>query len=183
MAVTGDFRIPQQPAEGTGADALTGSLELVPLGGDGISAPLIMWEVAATLAHDASGGNATINVRFDNRFLSLVTLANMRKSSAAGAIECSWEMATRGPVEAPIFRAFQNAVPLNSLQSFNISVWNPPPLMNMDRLTVIVPNVTGDSMQLVATIYSFNINVLQRTPMYQILANLPRGGTLDASPN
>lgn len=181
MAVSGAFTIPEQPADGAGTDALVGTVRLIPLGGNGKTAPNVMYEVAASLASDASGGNNTITITFDSRFQSLVTLVNIVNSSASGAIEAAYELVATASNTR--FRAFDNAVPVNSLDALNVSVWNPPPLMDMDQLVTKVPNVTGDVHIVNAMIYCFNRRVLEMTPMYQILANLPRPGLIDHPPN
>lgn len=181
MAVAGAFTIPQQPSEGGGADALVGTLRVIPLGGNGKTAPHLMYEVAASLASDASGGNNEITISFDTRFKSLVTLVNIVNTSASGAIEAVFELVATASNTR--FRAFDNAVPVNSLDAINLSVWNPPPLMDMDQLVTKVPNVTGDVHIVNAMIYCFNRRVLEMTPIYQILANLPRPGLIDHPPN
>lgn len=179
MAVTGEFRIPEQPADGGGTDELTGNTTFIPLLGDGVLAPQMMWEVSCALAGDASGGNSTITVRFDQRFRSICTLAQMTKTSAVGAIEALWELSPAN--NSPIYRVAQDVVPLTTLTGLNISLWNPPPLMNMDRISTIIPNVTGDTHILNLMIYSFDINVLQLSPLWRILANLPRSGLIDGN--
>lgn len=181
MAVSGAFQIPGQPASGGGADALLGTVRFIPLMGNGRVAPLCMYEVAASLASDASGGNNTITITFDERWKSLVTLVNIVNTSAAQPIEAVFELVSTASTTR--FRAFDNAVPINSLDLINLSVWNPPPLMDMNQLVTKVPNITGDTHIVNAMIYCFDFRVLELTPMYQILANLPRPGLIDHPPN
>ncbi len=181
MAVAGEFTIPQQPADGSGADALLGGLRLIPLGGNGKTAPQLMYVISASLVSDGSGGANSITVNFDPRFKSLVTLVNAVNTSASGAIEVVYELVTT--VSNTRFRAFDPAVPVNDLDTLNVSVWNPPPIVDADQLVTKVPNVTGDTHIMNAVIYCFNRRVLELTPIYKILANLPRPGVIDHPPN
>jgi len=174
MTVSDVFRLPAQPG--------TGTSRFVPLGGNGFNAPKSMWEVAASLAGDVSGGLNQITVNFDTRFRSIVTLSNIVVTGAAAGIEVTHQMRD-SENSGPFARAFSNAIPIG-LNSLSLSVWNPPPIMTMDSFDAITANVDGDSMILNLWMYNFDIRVLERAPMWQILANLPRGGLQDnSSPN
>lgn len=169
MAVTETFQLNQQPT--------VGSSRLVPLGGNGVTAPKSMYEVAATLAGAAGGGTNVITIQQDPRFSSLMTLANSFYIGAAAGIEVLFSMRDERD-NGPFARGFGNAVPIGIGGS--LTVWNPPPIMTMDEWSLTVNNVDGDSSIFNAWFYNFDIRILELSPMWQILANLPRGGTMDS---
>lgn len=174
MSVTLEFALNEQPA--------TGAVNLVPLGGNGFTAPQSMYEIQATLAGDVSGGTNKITFTQDPRFSSLLTLANNTYVGNTGPIEVGFEMRNTAPA-GPFARGFSNASPLSTINGVIITVWNPPPIMTMDLWACTTPNVDGDTSNFNAWVYNFNIRVLEVTPMFQILANLPRPGSMDMAPS
>lgn len=175
MSVTETVTLEDQPSAG-------GRIQLIPLGGNGVTAPKSMYEVIVNLAHDAGGGTATITLNGDPRFSSLCTLMNGVYTSAAGGIEMLFGMRKGTPPVGPLARGFINAIPIATVGAISLGVWNPPPIMTMDEWTMTCTNVTGDSQVLNAWFYNFDRRILELSPMWQILANLPRPGLIDAAP-
>lgn len=138
-----------------------------------------MYEVQATLAMDASGGNATLALTEDARFASICTLMNGRVIGAAAGVEMLFQM--RNDEQAgPIAHGFANAVPISTIAGSSVAVWNPPPVMTMSSWTLVAANVDGDTLAFTAWFYNFDRRILELSPMWQILANLPRPGTMDS---
>jgi len=171
VAISETINLTGQPAGGR--------IRYVPLGRFGNYAPRSMYEVQVLLAMDASGDEATINLTEDARFASICTLMNGRVIGAAGGVELLFQMRNNAQA-GPISHGFANAVPIASIASANIAVWNPPPVMTMDTWTLVADNVNGDSLSLTAWFYNFDRRILELSPMWQILANLPRPGTMDS---
>lgn len=169
MAIASDFTLGNQPTVGTS--------RLVPLGGNGITAPKSMYEVAVSLVHDASGGTAVITITRDPRFSTLMTLANCFYLGAAGGVEVLFSMRDAAD-NGPFARGFANAVPIGIGGS--LAVWNPPPIMTMDTWSLTNTNVTGDTSIFNVWFYNFDRRILELSPMWQILANLPRAGLMDS---
>lgn len=65
MAVGDVITLPAQPVAGDG-------VLYSPLGGDGRSAPLAVYDIGIQVVGDAGGGNAVVTVNFDPRYTSLV---------------------------------------------------------------------------------------------------------------
>ncbi len=175
MSVSETVNLTGQPAE-------EGQIRIVPLGGNGIQAPKSMYEVQITLSMDASGGECAITFTRDSRWQSICTLFNGTVEGAAAGVEIMFE-AQDAENSGPVARGFANATPIASVVSLNVAVWNPPPIMTMTRWTVRSPNVNGDKLIVNAWLYNFNRRILELSPMWQILANLPRSGRMDMAPN
>jgi len=156
----------------------TGQIKLVPLGGNGVSAPKSMYEVQATLAHDASGGIVAFTLTRDERFASICTLMNGKVIGAAAGVEMLFTM--RSESDGPVANGFANAVPISTVGSSSIAVWNPPPIMTMTTWSLHQNNVNGDSLDFAGWFYNFDVRILELSPMWRILANLPRPGTMDS---
>ncbi len=171
MSVSDTFALNAQPAAGRS--------NLVPLGGNGIVAPQSMYEVQATLAGDGSGGTNSITITRDPRWQSIMTLANGNVTGAAAGIEVMFEM-RNSDNGGPFARGFGNAVPIASISSLSTCVWNPPPIMTIDTWTLTTANTTGDSMFFNAWFYNFDVRILELSPMWKILMNLPRAGLMDS---
>lgn len=142
-----------------------------PLGGDGFSAPLSMYEVGISLAGNGSGGIAQLIIEPDERFESLLILCQMTMTSATAAIECFFQLS----IDSVFSRAFIDAVPLDSMQSFNSASWNPPPILAFTDARIIIPEPgVGPVLTTSWFVYNFNIRASELTPMQTILASLPR---------
>jgi len=170
MAVSITTSLPDQPV--TGVNTYT------PLGGDGWTAPHSVAEVSMSLAGDGSGGNNTITLNFDPRFVSIVTYVRLANSSGATSIEMTVQMLPALPRSQPQLQAFANLVPVIALTTENVLTWSPPPIPHMARMIAIEPNVNGDSFILMAYIYQFQRTALQQVPLDRILASLPRGDNM-----
>ncbi len=84
MAVTSEITLPAQPGIGV--------VTWVPLGGDGVTAPIGYYDVVNQVVGDASGGNATCSVIFDGRYTSLLAWANPKIFADAAAGEFSMDL-------------------------------------------------------------------------------------------
>lgn len=171
MAVAATVQLGDQPG--------TGRIRQIPLGGNGKTAPISMYEVQVALANDASGDESTITVNRDPRYTSICTLIGGTVTVPAAGIEMLFEMQDTENA-GPISRGFANAVPIASVGGTSIAVWNPPPIMTMTTWRMITANVDGDTAAFQAWFYNFDRRILELTPMYQILANLPRSGSMDS---
>lgn len=170
MAVTVTTTLPDQP--GVGVNTYT------PLGGDGWTAPHSVSEVSMSSVGDASSGNNQIELTFDPRFTSICTYVRLSNSSASAGIEMNLQLLPTLPRVQPQVQAFANAVPVNALFTTNDMTWSPPPLPHLGRLFARTTNTNGDTLSLMAYIYQFQVNVLQRVPLNIILASLPRGDSM-----
>ncbi len=171
MAVADTFALNEQPG--------VGFSNYIPLGRFGDFAPHSMYEVSASLASDATGGNNVITITSDPRFATICTLMNAPYSGAAAGIEILFQMRDTSKNGA-FARGFANAVPIATVGGFSLAVWNPPPIMTMDTWSLLVANTDADISVFNAWFYNFDIRILEKSPMWRILANLPRPGTMDS---
>lgn len=168
MSVSGTVALPDQPT------ALTsGSVEYVPLGGDGFTSPKFAYNLlSGALAMDASGGTATITVTMDPRVCSLVSYATGQIMQATAAdTEFLFSVSNRVPLQV-----LQGDTTSTVLSTSEIGVtWRPQPVVLpgggavRPQLFFRVPNTDGDTVRLHAMIFCYNIRVRELTPMGPLL--------------
>lgn len=145
-----------------------GVLTYIPLGGDGFTSPHAAWEVNTQLVGDASGGQLSISIEMDDRFVSLVPWVGIAATQVAAAdVEALLnvgEMAQRfdllsvdpsgGSAQiAELFRPPPALLPGNSVQTLRLRV----------------ANITNDLWRLKSYILLFNIDVRTKFPLGPLL--------------
>ncbi len=164
MSVATDVNIPSQPT--------TGSLELLPLGGNGEIAPRSMQLLRQDLAGDASGGQVTMSFLCDTRFENVITRLQLSASSAAAAVPYSFAADQRPDTTSMVAAGLTF---LDTVQAVNNAYWDLPPLFNMRGGSVITDNVDATEVYtLRAWIWNFNIDASRRIPLNLLLSSLPR---------
>lgn len=125
MAVTQTTSLPAQPAAGDGA-------ELIPLGGDGRTAPHSEYFVGCEVAGDASGGLATNIINLDNRYSSVigyvacyVEVAVAAEAMAVGIQATDHPAQNLLTVATNNFMTQQGGAPVRN----GYYVWYPPPVV------------------------------------------------------
>ncbi len=170
MSVTEAITLPAQPVAGT--------VDYLPLGGDGFTAPFAAYNIIDfNLTGDASGGRVSNSVNMDMRYCSLVAYfsyaiqqatpaaANMRQVLTADSVA---EQSLQGEVPA-----IDAAIAVRTVSQ----TWNPTPIVmpgavsaqNLPRIFARAVNVDGDDYFLNALIYLFNVRVREVTPMGPLL--------------
>jgi len=158
VTVSSSFTLPAQPP--------TGSAILVPLGGDGFSAPHSAITLRAmTLEHDASGGSAVMNAVLDDRYVSLVSFVQMFIDQAIETDEVV-RVELSGPSSPTIRTNF--TLTANAHFSDTAGIWYPPSWVlpgtsNRCTLAFSADNVDGDQSQMNVLIYQFDIRVRELT--------------------
>lgn len=171
MAIADTFTLPAQPA--------LGSVVYTPLGGNGFSAPHSMYDITFQIIGDASGGNVVLDIIYDSRFTGMINWLCMTANSAAADLGCVMVVSTAEPSG----QGFQDAAPM--LQATGLSLgttkpWQPPPVaftstQNFDpTITSIFANNNLKEFNFTAQIYNFAKRAREKTPMFQLAANLPR---------
>ncbi len=166
MSVAASVTLPDQPANGT--------VVLLPLGGDGNSAPRSRYEVFAfAIAGDGSGGNAVLTLTLDDVYESLVMQVSCFHNSPNDS-ENVFQLVSR-----------KNAVAINAVTahllaeagptSRALAIWCPPPLINVTEVNLTTPNLNTETYQMSVTILNFNKRASERTPLNILYASLPRG--------
>lgn len=177
MAVASSVTLPAQPTDGT--------MTLVPLGGDGFTAPHSAYAIQNHRVDGASGGGAAVlTVIMDDRYCSLVQFVTIRNDQVASAdadlrlIITAKSGGTQIPqqtLSGPI-----SAISATVNPSTIGVTWNPTPILlpggsNAGQLVASMLNVENDEYRLSTMIYLFDISVRERTPMGQLLWS--RGAT------
>lgn len=176
MAVTSSVILPAQPDAGV--------VSWVPLGGDGVTAPLGYYEVDLQLVGDASGGNATINITFDGRYTNLLSWANLKifDDTAAGefSVDLTRSAAFNGLHQVGTYPGITEAVvTVNSAW-----LWYPPPLFfaGDGRLRVIQVNVDATETYVVqAQVFAYDRDVRNRFNMTWLHQITPSTNAVTAS--
>ncbi len=177
MSVTSTVTLPAQPTDGT--------VDYVPLGGNGFNAPLAAYSVVShAVTGDAGGGFAQLEVVMDDRFTSLIAYATLQNAQVASA-DADMRMVIAGSTG-------QNNVPLQVLTQPVVAIsatvnantlgltWNPTPIVmpggqRVGRLLAQMLNVLSDVYRLSMLVYIFDIRVRELTPMGPLLWS--RGAT------
>jgi len=175
VSVTETVILPAQPA--------SGSTFYRPLGGDGIIAPHSMIAINVVLAHDASAGFVRIDVRFDDRYSSLMPWCGIAVEGAAADVVARCVVST-GANNLPIVETPTLTQGPAGLSDPNCAlIWKPPPYVipgGQDRGTMSfqVVNTNGDTSELSMYVLQFDIDVLRKTPLPILLASVgPMAGS------
>lgn len=165
MSVSSSLTLPAQPA--------IGSSFFVPLGGDGFTSPMSMFEVAITQDSDASGGTNVATVNFDTRFESVVVRAEIAVDSVTAAAD--YAMVLNQSQSNRIGIRTQGQTDFNALVGINHAAWDLPPIMNAQNIRFEADNVDATETAFFSClVYNFNIDASRRMPLAILLASLPR---------
>ncbi len=162
MSVNYSFALPAQPDEG--------GFELVPLGGNGFTAPHSMYLASPFITGDASGGIAEVDMTLDDRYTCLVNHVQVDATSAAGAKH------TRIVLFGPGSFAMSVApiAPVSSIDTVARASWSPDPLFKARSLKSRWLNVDTEVYYCHSVIYNFDIRAAEEMPLSALLASLPR---------
>ncbi len=169
IAVVETLVLPAQPA--------TGSVNYIPLGGDGFSAPNGAYAVNNfSLTGDATGGLLTFNVTMDNRYCSLVSYATGligQVTPTDAEFRTILRSLTGNAVPEIVHAGIREALVAAFVVEVN-ELWSVPPVIlpggpDVGQLSWNWVNADGDSFSLDALIYVFNIRVREMTPMGPLL--------------
>ncbi len=160
MSVTEVVQLPGQPT--------LGSSVWVPLGGDGVTAPLGYFDVDARLVGDASGGTASISIDFDPRYTNLCAWANAKviADTAAGdfALHLTPDAVTNGVTVVGTFPGVAEAL----FATNSCYLWYPPPIFYAGdgRVRLFTDNVDAtETYSLTACIFMYARDVRNRMNM------------------
>ncbi len=166
MAVSVEDSLPAQPT--------IGSSVYRPLGGDGWSAPQALYSTLQQLTGDAGGGNNTITLNLDTRWMNIVVLVEQLLTGFSSAREGELQVVADRPVGA------RHRVRMQGLQIFVDTIsdqgllsWNPPLLVDAETVISITQNITGDIHNAQCIIYCFQKRALEEVPLNILLASLP----------
>lgn len=173
VAVNVQLELPDQPVDG--------SLILQPLGGGGFDSPHSVYRLQITLDGAAGGGANLIQVRFDPRYVQIVSALQVSILSGAGAIDVNVIIQD----ETGIGRAqLRTEIPITTVSgATNIISWTPEPLLVSAGIGVAgdnpeirceIPNVDTEDMTMRCSIYNFNKRARELVPIEQMLRFLTR---------
>lgn len=168
MAINVDVDLQDQPASGL--------IQIVPLAGNGYTAPKSMYLVDVDLTQDASGGVAAIRVTRDDRFEHICAVMSAdNNNSSAVAIQFDIQL-----VRAPAGPSYNvSKIPSLSPGVKNLAMFIPPPLINPVTFNVRCTNVDTFVLRATMVIYNFNINASKVTPLSVLLASMPAAGSFN----
>lgn len=168
MSVAEIVSLPAQPA--------VGLVEYIPLGGDGVNAPIATWAIEVTLASDGSGGTNAITVNFDPRYSSVVQFMTV---TIGGSVA---DVVTQARFQnTPCDMYEQNTATL--LTSFNglaIAQVRPPGMIFTQAGAVVpfclstIANTDTETHTIRLRMYNFVKELRQLAPNWLTMFNLPR---------
>jgi len=162
------MNLPDQPT--------TGTTHILPLGGDGVQAPISLQVVQMDVASDASGGSSNLSIASDPRYTSLIAWLTVTFTSSAAA--------TVGRVTIQNSSAWQwSETRLNvnfATQARAIATFEPPPILLTNdsvftgQLLSAWDNVDTETQELRVSILNFDRNLRQLAPHWLTLLNTSR---------
>lgn len=169
MTVETTLALPAQPT--------TGTMQYVPLGGDGLTSPHAAYMLRSVqIAGDSSSGQAIIKVAFDRRWTTLVQFVTGQVSGVAAPV--AFQFIISGELMPSVIDKGTDSFDTVGIQPSAGHTWFPPPVLvpgGADgELKLTWLNVDGDTFFCDSLIYLFNIDVRQKTPIAPLL--WARGG-------
>lgn len=172
MAISETVILPGQPVSGT--------VREVPLQGNGYLSPHSVTQVRINATADASGGNATIIVQFDPRWVSVIGWVGFLIGGLAAdqLVQFSYRVTANHGVGVVL------TVPDSSIAGVSPQVsWSPPPIFasvptvgaTQPNLRSSLTNTDGDSYTLDMAVFNFAKDVLTQTPYSLLVQSFPRG--------
>lgn len=165
IAVSQTVTLPAQPTVGT--------VNYIPLGGNGYTAPHAAYSISGFAVTGATGGGAAaLRVNLDPRFCSLVGFVFFQNIQATPADAEFRMFIDGGGSPAQVDAGDITSVGTVSAASLN-HTWNPTPIVLFGPRAPIIGvdllNVDADVISMNTMIYLFNINARQATPMGPLL--------------
>lgn len=177
MSVSETILLPAQPT--------TGITQIVPLGGDGMTAPMSMSYTEADQTGDATGGTTRIIFRLEEAHAHMVAWLAVQVDSASAdevsLINLVW--GARGENLADSLVMIYNT---GGGGNGAYGVWKPPPLMIEPRpvnpalntggapyIEAYVANSDGEVLKCTLLTYQFHPNARSVTPFPLLAANFP----------
>lgn len=175
MAVALTVQLPEQPA--------TGSVEEVPLAGDGIVSPHSETHVHMVLEADATAGLLVITIQLDPRWSCLLNYCNWQCASLADRKGCSWRIQAGPDFFLGANMDLGTGPNFSAVGSDNNSIWCPPPqMLFVPGMTSWAPNIVfttdntdTEDVELFVLIYNFRKDAPKRIPVTVLNSALPRG--------
>ncbi len=160
MAVASTITLPAQPSQG--------AVTWVPLGGDGVTAPIGYYDVDVQLVGDASGGNAVIAITFDARYTNLCAWANVKVFADTAAGEFSISMTRSGAFSGLIIVGTLPGVTEGFVTANSTYLWYPPPVFYAGdgRIQAFFLNVDAtETYVMTLQVFAYNRDVRNRMNM------------------
>lgn len=160
MTVTQSVQLPDQPTIGT--------VSLLPLAGDGYSAPHSYFVVDIDSVQDASGGSAIINVEADPRFASYCAMCEVEDTDTTPK---KFQIIIRPP-NGPSFSA--DKISTDAISGAQVLMFMPPPLFPINHWEMRTANVDTFTFSGKMWILNWRIDAPTRVPFPLILAGMPQ---------
>jgi len=170
VSITETITLPNQPAVGT--------LEYIPLAGDGLAAPQSAFFLDHQITGDASGGFIRWQVHRDGRFSHLLQFMSAESDSIT-AISYRFDI-FRG-ANASTAQAFHN-VGTTGLSSVSgnvlaAQIWTPPAVIDPVKFELKLPNADGEEHKFKMLIYNFKVDASKRVPLNILFQSLIRSAS------
>jgi len=172
VSVSSVITLPAQP--------VSGLVEQQSLSGNGYSAPHSETHIRINLAADASGGIATLEFLWDQRWASILSWVNLTVNGLGLDVGVLYRYAITGNVSLGVTKTLV----ANGVGAIDdVSDWIPPPQIasvpavgqTQPSLRVVTQNLDGDTYQLDACLMNYKKDVLQVVPLARLYAPFPRG--------
>lgn len=173
MAVTKEFFFPDTPAAGD-------NVELVPLAGNGYTAPHSYYAFDIQADGDATGGSLIVQIRFDERYTSIMPYVMDRTNSIAANVTIQFLLASTN-----VDLLVEDGVLVFSASLPSDFTWEPPPLiiqgqprqasgLTFPYIRLETANVDSEDHQVFGRVYNFKIDALKHVALPVLLSVLPR---------
>jgi len=168
MAVSATFRLPYGP---NSWDISAGYTRVTPLGGNGYDNPHQELNFRLSLTGDATGGNSTLQLDFDNRYATVVDILICGVSADPGAAVDHYASITKHIAGASgSFVINTDDIPYNNALTGSYKQWLPPlevytpDAISQDFINSVMPNVNGQIHQVIGKLLYWNRQALEKVP-------------------
>lgn len=165
MAISEQVILPAEPA--------AGSLQFIPLAGNGYQSPQSAFLLNMQITGDASAGRIRFIVARDARFEQITQFMSIESNSAT-AIDYNMQYFRAG---VGITNAGKTEI--SSVDSAVIAhkMWVPPAVMNCTKWECSVDNVDLEVHKFKLLIYNFRVDASKVTPLSLLFSSLTRTGS------
>lgn len=178
MSVTTTWKLPEAIPN------TSSNVNLVPLGGNGYTAPHSYYGFLLFSAGDASGGVNTVQVGFDERYTSIPAYFMVQVRGMVADI--NYELLLNADnVDNVAQRDVLTLLTIAGQAQDGEAVWRPPPFIMQGRsdaapvatsppyIRAQFNNLDAEDYILIGRVYNFAIDARQVTPLQTLLAVLP----------
>lgn len=171
VSVSATINLPDQPAD-------TGTISIIPLGGDGLNAPQAMYQLEKVgVTCDATSGTAQVFINMDPQYQAVAQNIIFDISSAGGDKELICAITDRSERFSDFAQVIALLPTITGVSNARAS-WCPVPLFDLGQINGVIANVDTEALLVSAQILLFNRRATELVPLNILVASLSRSASM-----